>query len=111
MNKHELNYVKMIENIFSRRYQIIKNTSLFDFLCDLYRYEPFRFEICNEIHQNTYKDPLHFSIKVYLSQDFNNYYTIHINGYLKSIFIVDNLTIKYKRFHENIIEELATFSN
>lgn len=88
----DIDYAILIDKIFKKHIKTENATGMYHFLCDLYYYDPSRFSFCNPIHQNSYDDPLHFSLRVTISTDL--YYTLHINGFLKTRFIINNISIK-----------------
>ena len=65
-------------------------SDLFPCLQQFYRAEPSYFSLYTGLHQNSYTDPLHFSVEVALPWYI---YRVHFNGYMKSNkFIICNLT-------------------
>ena len=69
---------------------------------------PERFNIISSIHQNSFTDPLHFSVDVQIADGWKN--RLHVNGYYKNnTFICVNITGQTKDYDTNRIETLATF--
>lgn len=110
MSFFNVDYNSIIECIFTQTYKVKDTTSMFYMLCDLFHYENHRFQFANPLHQNSYDDPLHFSVRVSMSKDL--YYTLHINGFFKGKFIVNNVSIKMMRPDgSHNIETIVKFNN
>jgi hypothetical protein len=68
-----------------------------------------RFKITAGLHQNGMQDPLHFSVTVDIADGWCNY--LHFNGYYKSGFNVQNISISTvdRDTKMNIVEIIAVF--
>lgn len=71
------------------RMKPIKATSTFNLIQMIYDLDKANFVVISSLHSNDMKDPLHFSV-CYTGKYKN--FTLHINGFYKSTFIIQSVT-------------------
>ena len=105
MNK-QLLYDVIMDSVFKSKYPSKSSTMAFQIYKSIWLKTPEKFKVISDLHQNSFRDLLHFSVEVDVADGWNH--RLHFNGYWKDRFILCNIdagTIDYsKHINETVWE-------
>jgi hypothetical protein len=87
--------------------QVATRTMAFEIYKSIWLRDRSKFSLLYDLHQNHYGDVLHFSMLVEVAPGWTH--TLHFNGYMKNIFIVNNITAMCRSTDDKHVETVAVF--